>query len=395
MRITALAVMAGLCLAPALPALAQQPDGQPQPSPQPSSSQQPLTREEMEQALAERDRLIADLQRRLAALEAQRGVQNPAPEATTEATPPAPSAPVQTAQAAPPAGAAAAAKGDEDVELQALSRGLVERGLLLMPTWGIEVSPSATYAHTQTQGLTLVQTPEGIQTVDSQRQRDDLAEGAITARIGLPWRTQFQVTAPLEYRAQNTGLGDGSGTSSSDFDVGDLQIEFAHQFLVENGWLPDIVAGVDWLFPTGSDPDKLPNANVATGSGANQGSVRLTALKSFDPLVFFSTVTYTHSLPYKESFGTAHLGDDFNWQVGGLLAVTPDTSLSFSFSQLFKERTAVNGQPIPGSDGVAGQMIFGVDQVITPKMLLDVSLGVGVTNDAPNYSLTVSLPIRF
>jgi hypothetical protein len=355
MRIAVLAVAAGLWLGPALPAFAQD---------QPQQAQPPLTREEMEQALAQRDQLIADLQ-----------------------------PPVQTAQAKPRA--APAAKGEEDVELQALSRGLVERGLLLMPTWGIEVSPSATYAHSQSQGLTLVQTPEGISTVDSQRLRDDVVEAAVTARVGLPWRTQIQVTAPFVYKFESSGLGDGTGVNHHDADVGDVQVEFAHQFLVEKGWVPDIVAGVSWLFPTGSDPYRLVDGNVATGVGTNQASARLTALKSVDPLVFFSTVTYTHSLSYGESFGKVHLGDEYDWQLGGLLAVSPDTSLSLAFSQLFKERTAVNAQPIAGSDGVAGQLLFGLDQVLTPKMLLDVSLGVGVTRDAPDYSLTVSLPIRF
>jgi hypothetical protein len=240
-----------------------------------------------------------------------------------------------------------------------------------------------------------VQTPEGISTVDSQRLRDDLVEAEITARVGLPWRTQIQVSAPFEYKFESSGLGDGTGVNHHDADVGDLQVEFAHQFLVEKGWVPDLVAGVSWLFPTGSDPYKLTDANVATSVGTNQVSARLTALKSFDPLVFFSTVTYTHSLSYGESFGKVHLGDEYDWQLGGLLAVSPDTSLSLTFSQLFRERTAVNAQPIAGSDGVAGQLLFGVDQVITPKVLLDVSLGVGVTRDAPDYTLTVSLPIRF
>lgn len=122
---------------------------------------------------------------------------------------------------------------------------------------------------------------------------------------------------------------------------------------------------------------------------------RLTALNSADPMVFFSTLSFEHNLIANESFGRVGPGDTINWQAGALLAVSPDTSLSFSFAQNFRGKTRVDGAAIAGSDGVASVMQFGVDQVLSPRALLDVSLGVGVTRDAPDYTVTVSVPIRF
>ncbi len=330
----------------------------------------------------------------MAALEAERG----APVASTN--PPASAASAARSNALPnapagaPASALASASGDEET-LRALSRGLVQRGLQLLPTWSVEVSPSVAYSHTQVQGLVLVQTPEGISTVDDQRQRDDDVEGAIIARVGLPWRSQFQIVAPFDWRREDSALGDGTTVAHHGAGVGDAQLELSHQFLMEDaGWRPDLIGALGARLPTGSDPYRTPIAAVATGLGTPQITGRLTALKTVDPLVFYSTLAYGANLPYKEQIGKVHIGDDLDWQLGGLLAVSPDTSLSFGFDQQFKWDTRVDGKAIPGGNGVAAVAQFGIDQVLSSRVLLDVTLGVGLTRDAPDYTLMVSLPIR-
>ena len=76
------------------------------------------------------------------------------------------------------------------------------------------------------------------------------------------------------------------------------------------------------------------------------------------------------------------------------MSVSPNASLSLSLIQDFRDRTTFDGAGIAGSDQLASVLQFGVDQVLTRKLLLDVSLGVGLTRDAPDYTLMVSLPIR-
>ena len=83
---------------------------------------QPLTRADLVQALADRDRRIGELERRLAELERQRAA--PATEAPPITTLPAPTGTPATASGG----------GDEEAELAALSRTLVQRGgLVLLP----------------------------------------------------------------------------------------------------------------------------------------------------------------------------------------------------------------------------------------------------------------------
>jgi hypothetical protein len=348
---------------------------------------QPLTREELQSALAQRDRQIATLEQRIDALERERGAAAPAANEAIQTVPTAATAPASQA-------AAAGGSSDDDTSLQALSRGLVQHGLLLLPAWNVEFIPSAAYSHTQNQGLVLVDTPEGISTVNDQRLRDDAVETSASLRVGLPWRSQFQITAPFDWKRDDVALGDGSEVVHSGAAVGDVQLELSHQFVVEHGWLPDLVGAVSVRAPTGTDPYKVPVVSVATGAGAPQIAGRLTVFKTLDPLVLFSTVSYAYSPTYRESFGRVHAGDALDWQVGGLLAVSPDTSLSFGFDQQFRGVTRDNGKAIAGSDGVAAVAQFGLDQVINARTLLDISVGVGVTRDAPDYTFMVSLPIR-
>jgi hypothetical protein len=345
---------------------------------------QELTRADLEAALRQRDQEISALEKRIAALEGERATA---------------AAPIQTLPASaetPSAGTASATRpGADEVALEALTRGLVQRGALVIPTWSLEVAPSLSYSHSQTQGLVLVNTPEGISTVSDQRQRNDPGEARLAIRLGLPWRSQIEVRVPFDWKRQDSALGDGTNVFNSEKDVGDVEVELSHQFLVEKGWMPDLVGALSWRFPTGQDPFRVPVANLASGGGVNTFTGRLTALKSFDPLVVFSTLAYSGALSRDETFGRVLPGNVLDWQMGAILAVNPGTSLSFAFVQDFKGNTRVAGVPIAGSNGVAAVAQIGLDQVLSSRALLDVTLGFGVTRDAPDYQLMVSVPIRF
>ncbi len=352
----------------------------------PPALAQSVTTRDLQEALRQRDEVIATLEKRVAALEAQ-GV------AAARTSGPAASAPI-TASAATNGNSGNDNSGEDLVALQALSRGLVERGALLLPKGGLEISPGIAFSHTQQQGLVLVDTPEGISTVNDQRLRNDGLEFAATARYGLPWRSQVQVRVPFSWRRQASALGDGTEISHQDTHLGDVEVELSHQFLVEKGALPALIGGVAWRFPTGRDPFRSPVASVANGGGTHQVTVRATALKTLDPLVVFSTLSYSANLSRREDFGRVHPGDAIVWQLGGLLAVSPETSVNFGFAQQFRFRTSVDRVPIAGSDGIAAVAQFGLDQVLSARTLLDISLGVGLTHDAPDYQLMISLPIR-
>jgi hypothetical protein len=350
---------------------------------------QALSRDDLLEALRQRDAAIAALTRRVEALEAER---TNAPVATAPASVP----PVQASAAGqPPSAAAEPGPGPDEVALQALSRSLVQRGGLVLPAGRFEVIPGLAFAHSQVQGLVLADTPEGISTVTDQRRRDDSVTATLAVRVGLPWNSQFEVRAPVSWMRRANALGDATHSTKQAGGIGDIELELSHQFWREDGWRPDLVGAISWRAPTGRDPFRLGTPAIATGTGAHQIGFRLTAVKSADPMVFFSTLSYGANIARRESFGRVSIGNVIDWQLGAVLAVSPDTSISGALVQDFRARTRVDGRAIPGSDGLASVVQFGVDQVLASNVLLDVSLGIGLTNDAPDYSFRMSLPIRF
>jgi hypothetical protein len=343
---------------------------------------QPVTNDELVQALKERDRVIAALEKRVEALEGGRisatpAARNSAPPASTDASVDADSS------------------NKDDVALQALSRTLVARGALVLPEWSMEVAPGISYTHNQTEGLVVVPTPDGFTTVDSQRLRDDSVKASLTARVGLPWNSEFEIRVPYSWMQESVSLGDGTHSVETKSRIGDIETELSHQLLREGNWRPDLLGAVFARFPTGKDPFRSTVPNLASGFGTYELGGRLTALKSADPIVFFTTVEYAHDFAADEPIGHVQLGDTFKVDLGGVLAVSPRTSLTADFVQQFMGRTKIGGSVIPGSDRVASTMQLGADYVLGPKVLLDVSLGIGITSDAPDYTLLFSVPVRF
>jgi hypothetical protein len=347
---------------------------------------QPLTRQELTEALAERDRQIADLQRRLAEVERERAAeQAKAPPVTT----------IPATGTPPPKAAVATAPADEEAELAALSRALVQRGGLLLPAWRAEFVPSLGYSNRIVQGLALAPTPEGIPTVSDQRLRNDAVRASGALRLGLPWASQVELSVPYAWLRQSRTLGDGTHAVNEDSGIGDVQLTLSHQLFRESGWRPDLTGAISWRFPTGEDPFRARLASIAPGEGMQEFGARLTALKSSDPMVFFATLSYAHDLPRDEPVGTIKMGDGVGFDLGAVLALSPATSMTFGLSQEFRTRTQIDGTGLPGTDTIASSLQLGFDRVLTPKLLLDLTLAVGLTRDAPDYAFQISLPYRF
>jgi uncharacterized protein with beta-barrel porin domain len=50
---------------------------------------------------------------------------------------------------------------------------------------------------------------------------------------------------------------------------------------------------------------------------------------------------------------------------------------------------------VVGSEGNAAILSLGVTHALTPKLSMVTSLGVGLTNDSPNYTFGIRFPYRF
>lgn len=63
--------------------------------------------------------------------------------------------------------------------------------------------------------------------------------------------------------------------------------------------------------------------------------------------------------------------------------------------QSFAQELEINGRRVDGSDQVNSILALGASSILGRRTLLSVSAGIGLTEESPDYSVFVSLPMRF
>ena len=294
---------------------------------------------------------------------------------------------------------------------EALDQALIVRGGLLLPSGTMEIDNTTSYFsassdHVTINGFALLPVLV-VGDIASQRTRQDYLLPALTTRLGLPHKFQMDVVVPYGYELIRSVDATGKQTEVSNFGLGDISAGISRQLTNEHGRIPDLLGSVRFKSTTGADSFSLTSSEVALGTGFNaiQGSV--TAAKSSDPVVFFGNLNYTANLPANHTVPTSdpsnpnattigHFdpGDAVGFQIGSILALNPEVSMTVGWDQRFTRSTSLNGTPIPASYLVEGTLRLGTSYVYAPGRTIDLSFGVGLTPDTPNLQFSVGLPFR-
>jgi hypothetical protein len=263
---------------------------------------------------------------------------------------------VAAGQAPGPAGADGGAGADRDPQFDALNRVLVEKGGVLLPSWTFELQPELLYSYKGSNGLLIVER-DGARSVTAHDADLDRLEAAVTARLGLPWRSQAEVRVPYLRVSEDTSDG-FDGESRGQGGLGDVEIALSRQFLREDGRLPDLVGEVRWRVPTGDDPFG-GDGGPATGSGFHGLGGRVTLLKTYDPVVFLGGLAYTANLEDEKGGFDIDPGDTWSFNLAAVLAAGPDVSLRAGFAMSFTDEADVDGEEVAGSGKTEGVLSLG------------------------------------
>jgi hypothetical protein len=155
-----------------------------------------------------------------------------------------------------------------------------------------------------------------------------------------------------------------------------------------------LVGEVRWRVPTGDDPFGS-DGGPATGSGFHGLGARVTLLKTYDPVVFLGGLAYTANLEDEKSGFDIDPGDAWSFNLAAVLAAGPDVSLRAGFAMSFTDEAEVDGKEVAGSGRTEGVLSLGTGLTLSPSTLLDVGVGIGVTDDAPDVTARVALAYRF
>jgi len=259
----------------------------------------------------------------------------------------------------------------------------------------------------------------------------DILTFNLGARYNLTDRLQVGISAPFITRQTvytkdpQAGTPDPAvdATVNEHFELGDVELSANYKLYPESLNWPDTVWSVRVRAPTGRDPYGIKQVErtvdstillfpetLPTGSGLWSASTGLSFVKTTDPAILFANVEYTHH--FEESFddissvpgvtqpGEVRLGDAFGYGVGVAFAINDRMSMSFSYSQRIQQtsETRIQGgswAEVTHSDANAATFNTGVTYALGEKWAMSTSLGIGLTPDAPDLSLSVNFPYSF
>lgn len=362
----------GVCLALALIAVV------------PAASAQQATPGSLDAELERRDAMIRELQRRLDVLERR---QEDA----------APGQRIPDARGGPPARRTTESDAGVDEALleRALERSLQRSGASLLRPGQKELELGGQFDFSESSGLRIA---DGF-VVDRDYRRDNFIATA-GFRAGLPWTSQVDVVVPFGRQKVQTSI-DGASGNASRSGLGDVQVGITKQLFSGPEGQSALLGNLTYSRATGDSnlASLVVPAGVAgstsLGAGYDSLSARLTAVKRWDPVVVVGSYTHAFARPATVEGARVRAADSDALSVRAILAASPDISLKGGFTVSRAGDTRVDGMPVPGTRATIGLLELGGSVALSRKTLVDIGIGIGLTDAAPKFVLNFAIPIRF
>ncbi len=279
---------------------------------------------------------------------------------------------------------------DPEAAERALERTLVLTGDLLLPVGKADIEPFISYEFDDTSDLpanVLIDSGGNLIATNRRVERDVILTG-VNLRAGLPFGSQVELSLPYRFvrRQENQDLSSATSSDESGSGIGDLRVGVATTLLREDGWFPDIVGRVTWDSDTGKDSDN----GVSLNSDFHEIIGSVSAIKRQDPFAFVGRISYEHAFESDD----IQPGDRFGFGAAAVLAASPETSLRISFNASYRDDLEFNGSTIDGTDENQATLSFGISSILARGTLLNFTAGAGLTDDSPDYTVFLSLPVR-
>lgn len=307
----------------------------------------------------------------------------------------------------------AAAAASAQVPPQQSAPGVLTRQGVLV------VEPSVEYTHTDINrfvfgGVAILDTVLIGAIEATQADRD-----AITATLGLRYgvtnRIEGELRIPYMYRSDSTTNTFISGANApqtvglDDHGLGDIEGAVHWQVNDGGGNWPFVVANFRAKSTTGTGPfDVARNGlgieeELATGSGFWGFEPSITVIAPSDPAVFFVNLGYLWNVKRSvdkqvsnnRTVTDVDPGDAIRLGVGMGLALNEKVSFSVGYQHdwIMGTKTTFTDAEFDSESLSVGSLSFGVNWQMSDTTALNVSVGVGVTEDAPDVRLMARVPI--
>lgn len=174
-------------------------------------------------------------------------------------------------------------------------------------------------------------------------------------------------------------------------------------FPLKQGRLPLVLFG-SVSTKTGDSPYEIGLDELSTGKGYYSVGVGASTRKYIDPVVLFASASANYG--FKESGlnqarGSRNLtsfdpGISGGFSFGFAYSFNYDVSLTMSYQQSFNMNAEFqfdNGDSYKSPDQSSGMLSFALGVRVSPDTIVNGTVGIGLTEDAPDISLGLSFPL--
>jgi hypothetical protein len=175
---------------------------------------------------------------------------------------------------------------------------------------------------------------------------------------------------------------------------------------------PALTATGTLRLPTGRSPFKtIDGQGLATGAGYASATLGVNASKVVDPVALFGSFNVTVGLPAKHLFQQRsgqtlvemRPGAGFGFGVGFAYALSYNITSTMSFQESISARSKLKlvdaqGAPLPDartSMQSSAMLNLGLGVRMSPLTTVNFNVGIGLTNDSPDFTFGMNMPLQF
>jgi hypothetical protein len=338
------------------------------------------------------------------------GATSPGPD-----NPAAPEAPAAAAAPAAPASAPTDARdalkkqaGDVD-QTQLLKDTLTkqDRQYSLLKAGRIQANYDLNYSYTGSQAINTNLDDTGqIDLFKIENTRAHTVTNSVSIDYGLLDNLTLSGTVPLVSKFTQTEEFSGIANAFGDLSFGARYQPFSQT-----------PTGATYTFtgtatiPTGRSPfEEIAGQNLSTGAGYPTLTLGMNASRVMDPVAMFGSLNLSYAgtaSGLHQQVGTTELtsvkpGKSLGFGGGFTYALSYDISTSISFQEMVttpSHITYLSSSNVASTRTTAQQvnalLNWGFGVRISPKTTINVSAGIGLTPDSPDFTLDMNVPLTF
>lgn len=230
--------------------------------------------------------------------------------------------------------------------------------------------------------------------INFRKKKDRSFSIPLSIGYGVAQDTELNASIALIQNKAETATTN-SVVSSDGSGIGNVSVGAMHKLKAESSTSPSLTASANLGFPIDKKSDSADATKLSVGSNFKTASVGLSLSKSIDPAVVFLNVGYNHTFADDQDGIHTQPGKALTYSIGSGLAVNRSISMSGRISGQYQTETQYNGKTLNGSSSEPISLGGTVDYRLDDKTRLETSFDVGLTHDASDVGMGLTLIRNF